>query len=64
MTSNNLMAAALDILRMWRTPSLSFLPGPLRPGVVAPDRVQSMSQIELFGIKTVFKQMTCIILNW
>ena len=29
------------------TPSLPSLPGPLRPGVVAPDRVLPMSQIEL-----------------
>ena len=32
---------------MRRTPSLSSLPGPLWPWVVAPDRVLSMSQIEL-----------------
>ena len=29
------------------TPSLPSLPGPLWPGVVAPDRVLSMGQIEL-----------------
>ena len=33
-------------------------PGPLWQGVVAPDRVLSMSQIELFVIQTVPKQMT------
>ena len=32
---------------MRSTPSLSSLPGPLWSGVVAPDRVLSMSQIEL-----------------
>ena len=32
---------------MWSTPSLPTLPGPLWPGVVAPDRVLSMGQIEL-----------------
>ena len=31
---------------MQSTPSLLSLPGPLWPGVVAPDRVLSMSQIE------------------
>ena len=36
------------------TPILPFLPGPLWPGVVAPVRVLSMSQIE----QTVCKQMT------
>ena len=33
---------------MWSTPSLPSPPGPLRPGVIAPDRVLSMSQIELY----------------
>ena len=32
------------------TPSLPSLPGPLRPGVVGPDSVVSMGQIELFDI--------------
>ena len=32
------------------TPSLPSLPGPLWPGVIAPDRVLSMGQIELFDI--------------
>ena len=31
-------------------PSLLLLPGPLGPGLVAPDRVLSMGQIELFDI--------------
>ena len=40
---------------MRRTPSLPSLPGPLWIGVVAPDRVLSMGQIEL----------NCILkLNW
>ena len=40
---------------MQSTPSLPSLPGPLCPGVVAPDRVLSMGQIEL----------NCVItLNW
>ena len=35
---------------MWSTPSLPLFPGPLQPGVVAPDWVLSMGQIELFDI--------------
>ena len=34
----------LELWGMWSTPSLLLIPGPPRPGVVAPDRVQSMSQ--------------------
>ena len=37
----------LDLWGMQSTPSLPSLPGPLRPGVLAPDRVLSMGQIEL-----------------
>ena len=38
------------ILELWgmrSTPSLPLLPGPLWPGVVAPERALSMGQIEL-----------------
>ena len=35
---------------MQSTPSLSSLPGPLSPGVVAPDTVLSIGQIELFNV--------------
>ena len=38
------------MLKLWEmqsTPLLPLLPGPLWPGVVAPDRVLSMGQIEL-----------------
>ena len=31
----------------WSTPSIPLLPGPHWPGVAAPDRIQSMCQIEL-----------------
>ena len=37
----------LEFWGMWSTPSLPLLPGPLWPGVVVPDRVLSMGQIEL-----------------
>ena len=37
----------LELWGMQITPSLRLLPGPLRPGVVAPDRLLSMGQIEL-----------------
>ncbi len=40
---------------MLSTPSLSSLPGPFWPGVVAPDRALSMDQIELDCV---------IMLNW
>ena len=33
---------------MLSTTSLPLLPGPLRPGVIVPLRVQSMGQIKLF----------------
>ena len=70
----------LELEGMWCTPSLSLLPGPLWPGVVGPDRVLSMSQIELNSIlmqnwvfwnRTVFDietvcghYKTILILNW
>ena len=53
MTLNNLMAK-LQIWRMWSMPSLPLLPGSYWLGVVAPDRVLSLGQIE----QTVCKQMT------
>ena len=40
--------ASVMLLRMQSTPSLPSFPGPLWPGVVAPDWVLSMGQIELF----------------
>ena len=39
-------APILELWGMWSTPSLPMLAGPLWPGVVAPDRVLSMGQIE------------------
>ena len=35
-----------EIWGMMSTPSLTLLPGPLSPGVLAPDRVLCMGQIE------------------
>ena len=43
----------LELWEMKNTPSLPSLSGPLCPGVIAPDRVLSMCQIELFDFKTV-----------
>ena len=48
---------------MLSTSSLASLPGPLWPGVVAPDRILSVGQIELFDIQTECKQMTYAKLN-
>ena len=41
-------APDLKIWGMKSTPSLSLLSGSIMPGLVAPDRVLSMGQIELF----------------
>ena len=49
--------SALEIWRMWCTPSLLFLPGQLWSGAIAPDRSHSMGQIEQIVFK---KQMTGI----
>ena len=41
------------LLKFWgmqRTPSLPLFPGPLWPRVVAPNRVLSMDQIELYCV--------------
>ena len=50
----------LDLWEMGSTPLLPSLPGPLLSGVVVPERVLSMGQIELFDISTQCKQMTDI----
>ena len=63
-TLNYLMARlqSVELWGIWSTFSLPLLPGPLRPKVVAPDRVLSMSPIELFGIEIEWKQMD--LFNW
>ena len=48
--SNGEAPVMLELWGMQSTPSLSSVPGPLGPGVIVPDRVLSMSQIELFDI--------------
>ena len=40
----------LELWGMRNTSSLPSLPGPLRPGVVTPDRVLSLGQIEVNGV--------------
>ena len=48
----------LEIWGMRSTPSLPLLQGPLWSGVVAPDKILSIGQIEEFDIQTV------LTLNW
>ena len=57
---------ALVMLELWgmqKTPSMPSFLGPLWLAVLAPDRVLSMGQIELFDIYTEGKQMTYAKLN-
>ena len=53
---------------MWSAPLLPLLPGPLWPGVVAPDRVLSMVQIELNCVlmpnRSVLHLNCVLMLNW
>ena len=48
---------------MRRTHLLLLLAGPLWLGVVAPDRILSIGQIELFDHLTLYKQITDVQLN-
>ena len=45
--SSGKVLVMLELWRMWNTPSLTSLPGPLCSGVVAPEWVLSMGQIEI-----------------
>ena len=47
----------LELWGMWSTSSLPWLPSPLWPGVVAPDRVLSIGQIELNCVLMLIIQM-------
>ena len=47
----------LELLRMQSTPSLPLFPGPLWPGVVAPDKVLFMGQIEL---NCIYVKLNCL----
>ena len=60
MTLNNRMVRlqSLKPRGIQSTPLLPLLLGPLRPGMIAPDKVLSMGKIKPFDIKTVGKQMT------
>ena len=42
----------LDLWGMWSTSSVPLLPGPIWAAVVAPDKVLSMGQKNLFDIQT------------
>ena len=62
-----------ELWEMQSTPSLPSFPSPLWPGVIAPDRVLCMGQIELNCILmlywivwngTVFDIETVLMLNW
>ena len=53
----------LELWGMQSIPSLPSLPGPFKPGVVAPNRILSMGQIELFDIQTECKQMSYVKIN-
>ena len=48
--SNAEFPVMLELWGMWSTPSLSLLPGPLWPRMVAPDKVLCMGQIELICV--------------
>ena len=52
---DSVVPVMLELWGMRSTPSLPLLPGPLWLGVVAPDRVLSMGQIELNSV---------LMLNW
>ena len=54
----------LELWGMQSTLSLPLLSGPRWFGVVAPSRVLSMGQIELFDVYTEYKQMTNAKLNF
>ena len=48
-------------LEVWSNPSLLLFPGPLWSGVVAPDWVLSMGQVEKTGCKKMMLNCNCYI---
>ena len=55
------------MLELWETRSTLSLPllsGSLRPEMVAPDRVPSLDQIELFDIQTECKKNDLCKIDW
>ena len=50
--SDRKTSVMLELWAMWSCHLLPPLPGPLWPGMVSADRVQSMGQIELNGVIT------------
>ena len=49
------MLKSVELWGIWSSPSLLWLPGPLWPRELAPDRVLFMGQIALFHIYTEYK---------
>ena len=71
--SDSKVPGMLELWGMRNTTSLPSLPGPLWPGVVAPDRALSMGQIELNCVlmlnwiawnRTVFDILLCVDKNY
>ena len=57
----------LELWGMWSTPSLPSLPGPLWPGVVAPDKgpIYGVNRTKWWLASTVFIHLNCVfMLNW
>ena len=52
--SDSEASVMVELWGMWSSPSLPLLPAPLWPEVVAPGRVLSMRQTELFVIWSVY----------
>ena len=48
--SDSEASVILELWKMQSTPSLPSLQGPVQPGMVAPDKVLSLGQIELNSV--------------
>ena len=55
----------MELWEIWSTPSLSSLPGPLWPGVVAPDQgpIYGSNRTKPWFLEFAFKQRTYAKLN-